>query len=720
MIPERRAAWIERTLVFVLAALFVWRGLIPAWRSLNTDFPNYYLAARLFRGGYPLERVYDWVWFQRQKDHAGIDQPLVGYAPLSLFSALLVAPLAGLPPLEAKRIWLVVSLFLLGAAAMLLHLMTRLTPRRIALIVFLAVVPLRTNFLFGQQYVFLLLLLTLAAWLYSRERSFASGSVLAVAAALKIYPVLFVPPTSLRKRQWRALGGLLATLLPLVFLGIHLFGSETMRLYLLDVLPRSLRGENNGPYAVVLNSPTVLLRRLFVTEPELNPHPWLDVPTLFAALQPLVQALIFVPALWLLTPRRADSRREMLEWGVIRRGSSGLLGVSATYHFCVKLTLPAVLAANELFRLGWVKRGWAFVLLYAAVCAPLLRFVPESPAGWRIFLGFPRLYALLAFWMAYLWILRRMRFGQLRRRSRRDAIGFAVLFGVLVTGGWVSGLRHAKGLRASNAGRVERRTVTLVATAPAVVGDDIYFNRMGAGGSVLDRTGPPLEILAAPGTELFHPTVAEGSPEGWVELSSTTSKIVRFARSATRLSVAELPVEVEEAEQPASSRDGRWLAFLRTVRGRGDLYLLERAGPESRPGAVARERHVDGAPHDILDLAFFPNDRIVVAAVREGRPRLYAGDVGSEKFVELATGGLPARYPAVSPDGAWLAYGREEHGAWQLWVMNVQGGEQVRLTEADCNSIEPAWAPDSKNLVYATDCGRGLGYTALNRIQAVP
>jgi glycosyl transferase family 87/WD40 repeat protein len=717
VIRERRAAWIERTLVFVLAALFVRRGLIPAWRSLNTDFPNYYLAAKLFRGGYPLERVYDWVWFQRQKDHAGIDQPLVGYAPLSLFSALLVAPLAGLPPLEAKRIWLVVSLFLLGAAALVLHLMTRLTPRRVALIVFLAVVPLRTNFQFGQQYVVLLLLLTVAAWLYSHERSFASGSVLAVASVLKIYPVLFAV-YFLRKRQWRALGGLLAILLLLVSLGIHLFGFETMRLYVLDVLPRSLRGENNGPYAVVLNSPTVLLRRLFVTEPELNPHPWLDVPTLFAVLGPLVQALILVPALWLLTPRRADCRREMLEWGAYVAVLLVFSG-SATYHFCV-LILPVVLAANELFRLGWVKRGWGLVLLYAAVCAPLLRFAPESPAGWRIFLGFPRLYALVAFWIAYLWILRHMRFGQLRRRSRREALGFAVLFGVLVTGGWVSGLRHARGLRTSNAGRVERRTVTLLATAPAVVGDDIYFNRMGAGGSVLDRTGPPLEVLVAPGTELFHPTVSDLSPEGWIELSSTTSKIVRFTRSATRLSAAELPIEVDEAEQPASSPDGRWLAFLRTVRGRGDLYLLERAGPQSRPGAVARERHVDGAPHDILDLGFFPNDRIVVAAVREGRPRLYAGDVGSENFVELATGGLPARYPAVSPDGAWLAYGREEQGAWQLWIMNVQGGEQQRLTNADCNSIEPAWAPDSKNLVYATDCGRGLGYTALNRIRAVP
>ena len=74
----------------------------------------------------------------------------------------------------------------------------------------------------------------------------------------------------------------------------------------------------------------------------------------------------------------------------------------------------------------------------------------------------------------------------------------------------------------------------------------------------------------------------------------------------------------------------------------------------------------------------------------------------------------------MSPDGAWLAYDREEHGAWQLWVMSLHTGNQARLTDADCNCTEPAWASDSENLVYATDCGRGLGYTALSRMQVVP
>ena len=431
----------------------------------------------------------------------------------------------------------------------------------------------------------------------------------------------------------------------------------------------------------------------------------------------MVQALILVPALWLLTPRRADPEEEKLEWGAYVVVLL-LFSASATYHFCV-LILPAVLAAGALFQRGWVRRGWLIVLLYAVVCFPLVRFLPESPSGWRILLGFPRLYALTAFWVAFGWVLRETRLDAAPHDCRTDAMVLGLLFGAMTVGGCVSNLRHARGQVAGYGARVDRRNATLLAGAPALAGDDIYFDRMGAGGSVLDRTGADLRTLAAPGTELFHPTVTEASTEGWVERSSSSSQVVRFARDVTTLSAAELPVEVE-GEQPVISRDARWLAFLRTDRGRGELYLLDRGGAESPLGAVARERHLDGAPHDVLDYAFYPDDRIVLAAVRQNRARLYAGDAASERFVELTTGEEPARYPAVSPDGAWLAYDRNEHGAWQLWVMNLRTGAQTRLTDADCNSTEPAWASDSKDLVYATDCGRGLGYTALSRMQAVP
>jgi hypothetical protein len=75
----------ENLLLVTLVASFLWRGFLSAWKSLNTDFVDYYLAARLYHQGYPLEQVYDWTWIQRQKDHAGIDRPIVAFALLTPF-----------------------------------------------------------------------------------------------------------------------------------------------------------------------------------------------------------------------------------------------------------------------------------------------------------------------------------------------------------------------------------------------------------------------------------------------------------------------------------------------------------------------------------------------------------------------------------------------------------------------------------------------------------
>ena len=92
----------EYALLVILIGVFLWRGFLPGWRKLNSDFPNYYLAGRLYRQGYALDRVYEWIWFQRQKDHAGIDQPLVEYLPNTLFLALVVSPLSRLSALQAE------------------------------------------------------------------------------------------------------------------------------------------------------------------------------------------------------------------------------------------------------------------------------------------------------------------------------------------------------------------------------------------------------------------------------------------------------------------------------------------------------------------------------------------------------------------------------------------------------------------------------------------
>ena len=77
---HRIVVWIESSVLFLLTGFLCLHTMPRAWGKLNTDFPNYYLSARLAHEGFDTAREYEWVWFEREKDHrrpdrARLDRP---------------------------------------------------------------------------------------------------------------------------------------------------------------------------------------------------------------------------------------------------------------------------------------------------------------------------------------------------------------------------------------------------------------------------------------------------------------------------------------------------------------------------------------------------------------------------------------------------------------------------------------------------------------------
>src|SRR5215510_11118484 len=65
----------------VLTLLVIVRGIIPATRQIDSDFPNYLTAARIVAGHGPTERLYDDAWFLGEI-HAYLGSDAVGrFAP---------------------------------------------------------------------------------------------------------------------------------------------------------------------------------------------------------------------------------------------------------------------------------------------------------------------------------------------------------------------------------------------------------------------------------------------------------------------------------------------------------------------------------------------------------------------------------------------------------------------------------------------------------------
>ncbi len=713
-----RSFWAEYLLLAFLLGLFLFRGFLPAWRSLNTDFRNYYVAARLYREGSSLLRVYDFTWFQRQKDHAGIGQCLVTFVPHTLLSALPVVPLAGLPPLTAKRVWLVINAGLLALSALVLTQVTRLGWRRILIVIFLAVEPLAKSFIYGQMHLLVFFFLVAAVWLVTRRRPVAGGISVALAVGLKLYPALFLV-FFLRKKQWWGLAGLVGGLLFLTGLSVYLFGWQVHRIYLSQILPQVGRGENIDPYAPGWNSLTALLHRAFIQEPELNPYPLLHAPNIYALVQPLCQAAIFIPAVWLLIPGAVRREHENLEWAAFTAMLIALSTGPVSYHLCI-LILAAALGLDALLTTGRRSEACTLVGLYGMICFPWMSLASRHVDGWHVLLVSPRVYPQLALPFYLYGVIHG--FPLVRDRlstHRRETWAFGAAFLLLAMVGALQAYDHLRDQFGNYHRRLFTQPGSLLQGEPAADANGLYFTRMPGRGESFEAWRWSRSLLASlpPAEDEFHPASAPALGNVWVELSGTVSNIVRFS-SLTGAGAPTATIEVANGEQPSVSPDGKLLAFVRENHGRGELWIKEVERNADPPGREERKM-VDNS-YDVWDAAFEPGDwRIIFVAAPKGQPELYSLDITSGLSAHIPVAG-PARYPAFSPDGQWLAYSRCEHGTWHLYVTNLTFRFSRRLVQGDCNSISPVWEPDSKNLIYATDCGRGLEMTALARIEFSP
>jgi hypothetical protein len=691
---------LEAALCAALALFLLWKGVIPAWRSLNTDFPNYYLVARLFREGYCLDRIYDWIWLQRIKDHWGLDQALVGFAGLTPWSALPIVPLSIFSALTAKRIWILINLGFLVASVELLHRSTTLGRRRIWLIALLAILPLRTSFLYGQMHLLVLFLMVLAYVFHRRDRAVWCGVCIALAGALKIYPLLFVL-FFLWKRQWRTAVATMIASGALVIVGGFTMGWGPLHTYAFEMLPRSLQGEMLDPYNLRAASAAALFHRLFLFEPSLSPAPVLASSTLYVISYPLWQSAILFP-LFVLIRSLSESLREQTEWSAFLFALLLLSPVPSSYHFVVMI-LPVVLLIDGLAREN--RRGLIAIVVSLYLLISASGFIePNSHtnSGLNTLLTTSRLWFGIALYAIFLvWLCRGSERKGLQHQHNRYAL-LATLTGFALTSSIASYRHHFLDREQELERRIAPPAATLLATQPrADVGRNFFVAMSADGYRISDPDGAVLVNQQQPRSADQLSFTMSPDHRMFIEVADASgSRIVR---------ASDLALVMEDAESPAISTDGSQLAFIRERKGRGSLWTMPMSLEDSlRPSSA---RRLTGEDYDVRDLSFLRSGALLFLAKHEGSTGIFSLYPGAAPVPFFSSGAGIANF-ALSPDERRLAFTKRIRNRWQLGVLDVSTRRVEVLTTTDCNAYTPTWRSRS-SIVYATDCGRGVGLTAL-------
>ncbi len=168
------------------------------------------------------------------------------------------------------------------------------------------------------------------------------------------------------------------TIFGLTALTVAIFGLTEIAAYATQILPRSLAGETLDPYHPGNGTLSTLLRRSFLLEPELNPHPWASAPWGYYFLQTFTTVTILTIPLLALS-RSANSKHDFAWFVTVLLLASPN---TASYTF-ILLLLPVTLLLDE-------ARARKRVFLVA--CYILLTYPTRSEWNWL----FSKLWLLLA------------------------------------------------------------------------------------------------------------------------------------------------------------------------------------------------------------------------------------------------------------------------------------------------------------------------------------
>ncbi len=388
-------------LFIALACVLAARGIVPAMSKIDTDFPNYFTAAKIVAEGGDVDRLYDSSWFQEQMHRYQIGRPLEGqFAPFPPPTALLLVPLTQLSPLNALRVMTGVSALCLICSIILLARVLSWSLVDSGVFVLMSGYAVINGFRFGQPYVLVSLSCILGYYAYLKERPWLAGMCFGLLSPIKYFPVVILIYFAFRKEWKVVLGGATAILIVAVA-SIGVLGWKIHQDFLSSVLGNHLIANLGVPYpfAASYQSFDSLLRRLFIFDATMNPRPLLASPSLELIGIVVTKASIVLVAIATLV--RLGTAAAAVAATAPSIGMLGILALliapaTATYHF-VLLWLPVGLLINYFLQQRAPVGAYFILGMYALIGFFPYKFtVPFEGRGALTVLAYPRLFLLLA------------------------------------------------------------------------------------------------------------------------------------------------------------------------------------------------------------------------------------------------------------------------------------------------------------------------------------
>ncbi len=111
-----------------------------------------------------------------------------------------------------------------------------------------------------------------------------------------------------------------------------------------------------------------------------------------------------------------------------------------------------------------------------------------------------------------------------------------------------------------------------------------------------------------------------------------------------------------------------------------------------------------------LMIAIDAQAQIVFSSNRDGNPEIYVMDIDGKNQQRLTNNPNDDWNPSWSPDGKRIAFASDRDGNLDIYVMDADGGNQQNLTNNPNDDRFPSWSPDGERIAFASWDGKIINF----------
>lgn len=149
-----------------------------------------------------------------------------------------------------------------------------------------------------------------------------------------------------------------------------------------------------------------------------------------------------------------------------------------------------------------------------------------------------------------------------------------------------------------------------------------------------------------------------------------------------------------DSREPALSPGRDKIAYISRIGNDYDIWVMAADGS-------SKIRLTDGKG-DERNPSWSPEGKYILYSFGGN---IFRTDASGVRTIQLTNDTFQNTCPAVSPDGARIAFVSNRSGTQDIWLMNADGKGTLQLTSDTGIQKDPSWSPDGKKIAYVSDAG---------------